>query len=125
MTVTAIIVDDAANVIRVLSDLLESKGVNVVGTAFDGKGAVEIYKKTKPDVILLDVIMPNYDGIYALKEIRKIDNKANVIMVTADLKKETAQILTDLEASSIIYKPFDAEEMIKIIEKVTSTNLWL
>jgi len=123
MTVTAIIVDDAANVIRVLSDLLESKGVNVVGTAFDGKDAVEIYKKTKPDVILLDVMMPNYDGIYALKEIRKIDNKANVIIVTADLKKETAQILTDLEASAIIYKPFDAEEMIKIIEKVTSTNL--
>ena len=123
MTVTAIVVDDTANVVRVLSDLLESRGVSVVGTAFDGKEAVEIYKKTKPDVVLLDVIMPNYDGIYALKEIRKIDNKANVIMVTADLKKETAQILTDLEASAIIYKPFDSVEMIKIIEKVTSTNL--
>jgi len=123
MTVTAIVVDDTANVVRVLSDLLESRGVSVVGTAFDGKEAVEIYKKTKPDVVLLDVIMPNYDGIYALKEIREIDNKAKVIMVTADLKKETADTLTDLEASAIIYKPFDSSEMIKTIEKVTSTNL--
>jgi len=123
MVLTAIVVDDAANIVRVLSDLLESSGVNVVGTAFDGKEAVEIYKKTKPDVVLLDVIMPNYGGIYALKEIRKIDNKANVIMVTADLQKKTEEILTDLEVSAIIYKPFHAEEMIKIIEKVTSKNL--
>ncbi len=123
MTVTAIVVDDTANVVRVLSDLLESKGVDVVGTAFDGKEAVEVYKKTKPDLVLLDVILPNYDGIYALKEISEIDNKAIVIMVTADLKKETADTLTELEASTIIYKPFDSAEMIKTIEKVTSTNL--
>jgi len=118
MTVTAIVVDDVANIIRVISDLLETRGINVIGNAFDGYEAVKVYKKMKPDLVFLDVMMPKHDGIYALKEIRKINNKANVIMVTADIRKETTDTLTELKACATVYKPFDIEEMIKTIDKV-------
>ena len=59
-----------------------------------------------------------HDGVYALKEIRKINNKANVIMITSDLSKETIDTLTGLEACAIVYKPFDIEEMIQTVDKV-------
>jgi len=118
MTFTAIVVDDVAVIVRLISDLLESRGINVIGTAFDGDEAVKVYKKMKPDIVFLDVTMPKHDGVYALKEIRKINNKANVIMITPDLSKETIDTLTGLEACAIVYKPFDIEEMIQTVDKV-------
>ena len=119
MTRTAIVVDDSAMVTRVISDLLNSKGINVLATGFDGEQAIQMYKKYEPDFVFLDVMMPRYDGIYALKGIRKINLKANVIMVTADLRKETADSLTELKACAIISKPFDIDTIMKIIEKIS------
>jgi len=122
MTRTAIVVDDSAIITRVISDLLGSRGINIVGTAFDGQQAIQVYKKYKPDFVFLDVMMPNYDGIYALKGIRKINPKANVIMVTGDERPETTKTLTVLKACAVVYKPFDIDKMMKIIEKVSSQN---
>ena len=122
MNRTAIVVDDSAMITRVMSDLLETRGINVLATAFDGEQAIQVYKKHKPDFVFLDVIMPRYDGIYALKGIRKINPKANVIMVTGDERPETTKTLTELKACAIVYKPFDIDEMMKTIEKVSLQN---
>src|SRR3972149_1134609 len=99
---TALVVDDDPDTVEMFSDYLENKGVNVIGKAKDGKEGFELYKKLKPDVIFLDVIMPNYDGFYTLKKIREIDADAKIIMVTADFSPTTKKKLKELKATDII-----------------------
>jgi len=71
-----IIIDDNEDIVYSMSELLETYGINVVGKGYNGLEAVELYNKLHPDAVLLDLMMPEYDGLYALKEIRKIDPKS-------------------------------------------------
>ena len=112
---TALVVDDDPDTVEMFSDYLENKGVNVIGKAKDGKEGFELYKKLKPDVIFLDVIMPNYDGFYTLKKIREIDADAKIIMVTADFSPTTKKKLKELKATDIIYKPYDERAIDRVI----------
>jgi len=99
---TALVVDDDPDTIEMFSDYLENKGVDVIGKAKDGREGFELYKKLKPDVIFLDVIMPNYDGFYTLKKIREIDTTAKIIMVTADFSPSTKKKLKEMKATDVI-----------------------
>jgi len=112
---TALVVDDDPDTVEMFSDYLENKGVSVIGKAKDGKEGFELYKKLKPDVIFLDVIMPNYDGFYTLKKIREIDSNAKIIMVTADFSPTTKKKLKELKATDIIYKPYDGRAIDRVI----------
>jgi len=112
---TALVVDDDPDAMEMFSDYLENKGVNVIGKAKDGKEGLELFKKLKPDVIFLDVIMPNFDGFYTLKKIREIDSNAKIIMVTADFSPSTKTKLKELKASDIIYKPYDGNAIDRVI----------
>ena len=112
---TAIVIDDDPDAVEMFSDYLENKGVNVIGKAKDGKEGFELYKKLKPDVVFLDVIMPNFDGFYTLQKIREIDSNAKIIMVTADFSPSTKKKLKDLKASDIIYKPYDGKAIDRVI----------
>jgi len=112
---TALVVDDDPDTVEMFSDYLENKGVRVIGKAKDGKEGFELYKKLKPDVIFLDVIMPNYDGFYTLKKIREIDSDAKIIMVTADFSPTTKKKLKELKATDIIYKPYDGRAIDRVI----------
>ncbi|MGI0007562.1 MAG: response regulator [Nitrosotalea sp.] len=119
---TAIVIDDDKDTVAVLSDFLQIKGIQVVGEGHDGAEAVEIYKKFRPDIVFLDVMMDKYDGFYGLMKIRDIKHDAIVIMVTADMTIETENMLTKLNASTIIYKPYDINKIMQIIKKLTSTK---
>lgn len=110
------IVDDDDATVEVFSEYLELNNVNVVATASNGKEAVEVFEKKKPNMCFIDVMMPIHDGFYALEEIRKINSNIPVIMVTADLSKETEERLIELGADKIIYKPFDITELMDIIQ---------
>lgn len=112
---TALVVDDDPDAVEMFSDYLENKGVNVIGKAKDGKEGFELYKKLKPDVVFLDVIMPNFDGFYTLQKIREIDSNAKIIMVTADFSPSTKKKLKELKASDIIYKPYDGKAIDRVI----------
>ena len=112
---TALVVDDDPDAVEMFSDYLENKGVNVIGKAKDGKEGFELYKKLKPDVVFLDVIMPDFDGFYTLKKIREIDSNAKIIMVTADFSPSTKKKLKELKASDIIYKPYDGKAIDRVI----------
>ena len=112
---TALVVDDDPDAVDMFSDYLENKGVNVIGKAKDGKEGFELYKKLKPDVVFLDVIMPNFDGFYTLQKIREIDSNAKIIMVTADFSPSTKKKLKDLKASDVIYKPYDGNAIDRVI----------
>jgi len=113
-----VLVDDDYNTVEVFVEFLELKNIKVVGQGYNGKEAVDLYSQLKPDVVFLDVMMPEYDGFYALENIRKINPNAVVVMVTADLTPETEQRLEELKADSVVYKPFDIQQILEVISKL-------
>lgn len=117
--ITAIVVDDDKNIVNFFSEYLELKGINVIGKGYDGKEAVDLYVTLRPDIVFLDVMMDRFDGLYALEEIKKIDHYANVIMVTADLRQDTHVKLTNLNASAIIFKPFEIDAVMHAINDLS------
>lgn len=117
--ITAIIIDDDRDTVDVLCEFLQIKGVEIIGKGYDGKEAVDLYKKLKPDVVFLDVMMDGFDGFYALEKIREIQSDAIVVMVTADLTTTTEDRLSELNASAIVYKPYDINEIMQIVNKLT------
>lgn len=116
--ITAIVVDDDIDTLDVFCEYLDLYQFRIVGKANNGERVAELYSTFKPDVVFLDVMMDNYDGIYALEQIRKVNPDAIVIMVTADLTKDTADKLERLRASAVIYKPFDIKNVINTVENI-------
>ena len=123
--ISVIVVDDDRDTVEVFCEYLAIKDIKVLGRGYDGRAAVDLYKQHKPDVVLLDVMMPDYDGFYGLENIRKIDPNAKIIMVTADLTSDTEKKLIDLKASAMIYKPYEIDSVIETIEKVSKDNVVL
>lgn len=116
--VKVIVVDDDVDTVEVFCEYLEIKEITVLGRGYNGKTAVELYEKYKPDIALLDVMMPEYDGFYALENIKKINPDAKLIMVTADLTFDTEKKLKDLSAAAVIYKPYEIDSVIETIHQV-------
>jgi len=116
--VKVIVVDDDVDTVEVFCEYLEIKDITVLDRGYNGKTAVELYERFKPDIALLDVMMPEYDGFYGLENIKKINPNAKVIMVTADLTYDTEKQLKALNASAVIYKPYEIDSVIDTIHKV-------
>lgn len=121
--ITAIIIDDDKGMTTVFSEYLQIHGIATLGVGHDGKSVVELYQKTKPNIVFLDVIMPNYDGFYGLEKIKQFDPNARIIMVTADLTQGTHDRLMSLGANMIIHKPFEIEEILMIINRITQLEV--
>lgn len=112
-----LIVDDAAFMRMMIKDILSKNGYEVVGEAPDGAIAVEKYKELKPDLVTMDITMPEMDGIAALKEIKKFDAGAKVIMCSA--MGQQAMVIDAIQAGAkdFIVKPFQADRVIEAIKK--------
>lgn len=112
-----LIVDDAAFMRMMIKDILSKNGYEVVGEATDGADAIEKYKELKPDLVTMDITMPEMDGIMALKEIKKIDPDAKVIMCSA--MGQQAMVIDAIQAGAkdFIVKPFQADRVIEAIKK--------
>lgn len=112
-----LIVDDAAFMRMMIKDILTKNGYEVIGEASDGAQAVEKYKELKPDLVTMDITMPDMDGIAALKEIKKIDKDAKVIMCSA--MGQQAMVIEAIQAGAndFIVKPFQADRVIEAIQK--------
>lgn len=121
--VKVIVVDDDVDTVEVFCEYLEIKDITVVGRGYNGKTAVELYEKYRPDIALLDVMMPEYDGFFGLENIKNINPDAKIIMVTADLTFDTEKKLKDLNASAVIYKPYEIDSVIDTIHKVYKQTL--
>ncbi|MFZ0184879.1 MAG: response regulator [Nitrosotalea sp.] len=111
--ITAIVIDDDADTVAFLCELLKMKGINVIGKGYDGMEAVKLFMKLRPTIVFLDVTMKDHDGFFSLEKIRKIEPDAIVILITGDLSEDTQKRLIELDASSIIYKPYDINEVIR------------
>lgn len=116
--VNCVIIDDNQDIVDVFSDLLEISGIKVIATGTDGMKAVELYKKYSPDVIFVDLAMPRYDGFYAIKNIRKIDPNAKIIVVTGDLTMDESDLLDVHKVTAVIYKPFEMQKVKQCITDV-------
>ena len=103
-----LVVDDEVEVVRLLKDFLTSKGYEV-HTALNGTEAIALVKEVKPDIVLLDIIMPGISGIDTLKEIKKIDPTTAVIMITAVIDEELANRAVKLGAFDYITKPINID----------------
>lgn len=117
-----IIIDDDQEVVDCLSESLCLKGVHVLGTANDGIQAVKLYAKLKPDIVIMDVMMPKYDGFYGVKNILEINPDAKIIMISGNMSAFEKK-LRKLNVSAIISKPYYIDEIIEIIGKVNSRSL--
>jgi len=115
MTIRVIVVDDDRDTVEVFSQYLEMKGIQVVGKGYNGLEAFKLYKELRPDVAILDMKMPEYDGQYAINMIKKEDPKARIIVVTgySDYKLE------DLGVDSIFYKPYNVDKVVDSLKKIT------
>ena len=115
VAITAIVVDDDRVSTRLFRDVLRMIGVDVLASGYDGKDAVRLYEKYCPNIIFIDMMMPGYDGFYALEEIRKFNPHAKVVAVTADFTNETATRLKELKISAVVFKPFDIQDIQRVL----------
>ncbi|OPJ60867.1 response regulator [Clostridium oryzae] len=113
-----LIVDDAAFMRMMIKDILEKNGFEVVGEANNGIKAVEIFKKEKPDVVTMDITMPDMDGIEAVKQIKAFDPAAKVIMCSAMGQQSMVMDAIRAGARDFIVKPFQADRVLEAINKV-------
>jgi len=113
MLIRAVIIDDDKETVQLFGDLLTSNGIKVVGKGYNGQDAVFLYQKLKPDVVFLDIIMPVYDGIFALQNIREIDPEAKVIVVFDKLSISKEIELNRLKPSALIHEPIDIDEILR------------
>lgn len=118
MPINVIVVEDDFDSLEVLSEYLNLKDLNVLAKAKNGKEAVEIYQKFRPDIVLLDVLMPGYDGFYAIEKIKEVDPSAKVIFVTAATMGPTQRKLFEYDVEGIIFKPFEMDHLLETIEAV-------
>ncbi|EIT85093.1 response regulator receiver protein [Fictibacillus macauensis ZFHKF-1] len=120
MSKRILVVDDAAFMRMMIKDILIKNGYHVVGEAADGAEAVEKYKELMPDLVTLDITMPEVDGIAALKEIRKHHSDAKVIMCSAMGQQSMVIDAIQAGAKDFIVKPFQADRVIEAISKTLS-----
>lgn len=112
-----LIVDDAAFMRMMIKDILTKNGYNVIGEAANGVEAVEKYGQLKPNLVMMDITMPEMNGIDALKKIRETDGSANVIMCSA--MGQQAMVIESIQAGAkdFIVKPFQVERVLEAVQK--------
>ena len=118
MAKNILICDDAAFMRMMIKDILTKNGYNVAGEAENGLKAVEKFKEVNPDLVLMDITMPEMDGIAALKGIKQIDPNAHVIMCSA--MGQQAMVIESIQAGAkdFIVKPFQADRVLEAVKKV-------
>lgn len=115
---TVLIVDDSRTSRRILKNILEEQGHCILGEAKNGQEAIELYTELCPDVVTMDITMPVMDGLEALQRIRRNDENARVIMITAAGQKEKMTEAVRFGAVEFLTKPFAAEKVIDVMNNL-------
>ena len=112
-----LIVDDATFMRMMIKDILVSNGYEIIGEAENGVQAVSLFKRLAPDLVIMDITMPEMDGIRAVKEIMKVDIKARIIMCSA--MGQQAMVIQSIQAGALdfVVKPFQPDRVIEAVHK--------
>lgn len=121
MATRILVVDDAAFMRMMIKNILTKFGYEVVGEAENGSIAARMYAELKPDLVTMDITMPEMDGIEAVKSIRRIDPEALIIMVSAMGQQAMVMEAIQAGAKDFIVKPFQQDRILQAIERVLSS----
>jgi len=116
--VRVLVVDDAMFMRNSLKMILERNDFEVVGMASNGLEAVNQYKSLRPDVVTMDITMPEMDGLEALRAIRAMDSQAKIVMISAVGKEEAVREAVMSGAKNFIVKPFQEEKVLAVMRKL-------
>ncbi len=117
MDKTLLVIDDAVIVREKIKETARAAGWEIVGEASNGKEAVRQYAELRPAAVTLDLVMPEYDGIYALREILATDPNAKVVVVSALGQKNVLKDAFKLGAADFVVKPFDRRTLAATLEQ--------
>jgi two-component system chemotaxis response regulator CheY len=117
-----LIVDDAAFMRMMLTDILVEKGYEIAGESEDGEAALRLYKELKPDLVTMDIIMPGAGGIKSIKEILKTDPKAKILVVSALGQQALVKEAIEAGAKGFVVKPFRPEKVIEEVENILGVH---
>lgn len=114
---TVLIVDDTKFMRNILKNILKKKELEIIGEASNGREAVEKYKELKPDLVTMDIIMPEMDGIQAVKEILKADSNAKILMCSA--MGQQAMVIEAIQAGAkdFVIKPFQPTRVLEAVDR--------
>ena len=112
---SVLIIDDNTDIVDSMVEGMDMFGIKVAGKAYDGLEGLEQFKKNSPDIVLLDIMMPNYDGFYLLDKIYEINPKAKIIIISGDIKEETREKLEKYDLFGSFSKPVKFSELSNLI----------
>lgn len=121
--ISVLLVDDDKDTLDAFAEFLELESISVVAAALNGKQAVNLFEQHKPDVVLLDIMMPEFDGFYAIEKIREIDPSAKFLILTADITPKTKKRLQSLDPIKLLYKPSEVDEVVSEIIKLRNGEI--
>jgi two-component system chemotaxis response regulator CheY len=113
-----LIVDDAIFMRKMISDILVENGMEIVGAADTGAKAVEKYMELRPDLVTMDIIMPEMNGIDAVRKVMEFDSKARIVMCSALGQQALVQEAITAGAKDFLIKPFNSARVVEVIAKV-------
>lgn len=114
MQASIIIIDDDVDYLDSLSEYLKLRGFNVVGTGHNGLDAVVLYEEYRPNLVLIDISMPDYDGIYGIENIKKINPDAKVIILSGNCNKSDEQKINSFNAI-MLEKPYPLKQLEQVL----------
>ena len=117
-----LVVDDSSYARLYVKQLLEEHGFEVVGTAENTSQAVELYQKFKPDVVTMDVVMPGANGLEAIKVLKGIDPKAQIVVISVLQSESAAKQARELGVSAFVGKPVEWEKLQKALSSALTSN---
>lgn len=115
-----LVIDDAAIIREIIKDVATAAGWTIVGEASNGRQGVERYQELKPDAVTLDLVMPEYDGLYALRGIIAADPNAKVLVVSALDQKSILKEAFKAGATDFLVKPFDKSVLVDTLEHIAA-----
>ncbi|MGQ9629523.1 MAG: response regulator [bacterium] len=116
MTKRVLIVDDMISMQFGMRGLVRMAGYETVGLARDGREAVSMYKELKPDLVVMDINMPVMDGLEAVREIKRIDSSAKIIMCSTEGDPETVKRSIEEGVVDFVTKPYTRKEVIEALQ---------
>ena len=120
--VSILIVEDAEGSLESIKDALYDPKLAVIGEAHDGIEAIQRYKQLRPDVVLMDIVLPKMDGLTAIKKIIDFDPEADIIAISALYKTDQINNVLSAGAKDYLIKPFSINDLVGTIEKILSRS---